>query len=305
MDVSIVIPVYNSSLSLRELEERITSALETTSKSFEIVLVDDRSKDKSWQEIIQIKEYAGSRVVAVRLEKNVGQHNAILCGFGISTGDIVITMDDDLQHPPEEIPKLIQAYERTDSDVIYGVYKTRGHNRVRSAGSYLVQKSSKYFADYKGGVGSSFRLFKRSIVNKIKGHPQSFVFIDEIIHWYTGDMETVEVDHHPRKQGKSTYSIPKLTRLYFKVLINYTAWPLKLMIYGGMFASFLFFAIGVFYIIKKVFYNIDVQGFTALIVAILFSSSIILMSLGIIGQYIYKMYQQGNGKPPYSINKIL
>ncbi|MFT6982581.1 MAG: undecaprenyl-phosphate 4-deoxy-4-formamido-L-arabinose transferase [Crocinitomicaceae bacterium] len=305
IDISIVIPVYNSSASLQELQKRISAAMEVVGKSYELILVDDGSRDGSWKELKKVKEVGGNTVTAVRLEKNVGQHNAILCGFGLSRGNVIITMDDDLQHPPEEIAKLLSQYEESQPDVVYGIYKVKEHGRMRSAGSFIVQKSSKYFADYKGGVGSSFRLFNREIVDKIKGHPQSFVFIDEIIHWYTGDIDTVEVEHHPRKEGKSSYTLFKLTRLYFNILINYTAWPLKFMIYGGMLASLFSFFIGVFYIVKKVFYNVDVEGFTALIVAITFSSSLILMSLGIIGQYLYKIYQQQNGKPPYSINKVL
>ena len=305
VDISIVIPVYNSAGSLQELHERISTTMNGLGKSYEIILVDDGSRDGSWKTLKKVKEMGGDTIVAVRLEKNVGQHGAIICGFNFSRGSLVITMDDDLQHPPEEIPKLIAKYEESEPDVVYGIYKVRGHNRVRSAGSYIVQKSAKYFADYKGGVGSSFRLFNRMVIDKIKGHPQNFVFIDEIIHWYTGDIDTVEVEHHERKVGKSTYSLFKLTRLYLNILINYTAWPLKLMIYGGMLASFISFLVGFFFIIKKVFFNTDVEGFTALIVAVTFSSSLILMSLGIIGQYLYKIYQHQNGKPPYAVNKVL
>ena len=305
LDISIVIPVYNSSESLLELQDRIATTMASVGKSYELILVDDGSRDRSWQKLKEVKEIGGDTIVAIRLEKNVGQHNAILCGFGFSRGKLIISMDDDLQHPPEEIPKLLAQYDKSQPDVVYGIYKVRKHGRVRSAGSYVVKKSAKYFADYKGGVGSSFRLFNRSIVDKIKGRPQSFVFIDEIIHWYTGDIDTVEVEHHPRKIGKSSYSLFKLLRLYINILINYTAWPLKLMIYGGMLASFVSFLVGVLFIIKKIFFNADVEGFTALIVAITFSSSLILMSLGIIGKYLYKIYQQQNGKPPYAVNKVL
>lgn len=305
VNVSIVIPVYNSSESLLELQERIHATMTGTGKSYELILVDDGSKDTSWKVLNEVKAIGGDNVIAIRLEKNVGQHNAIICGFNFSRGELIITMDDDLQHPPEEIPKLIAQYEKTKPEVVYGIYKTRKHGRMRSAGSYLVQKSAKYFSEHKGDIGSSFRLFTRYLVDKVKSHPQNFVFIDEIIHWYTGDIDIVQVDHHSRKQGKSTYTIFKLTKLYFSILINFTAWPLRIMTFGGLFASLISFAVGLLYIIKKVFFNVDVEGFTALIVAITFSSSLILMSLGIIGQYLYKIYQHQNGKPPYAVNKVV
>lgn len=305
VDISIVIPVYNSAKSLLELQQRIRRVMEVSGKTWEVILVDDGSKDESWQQLRKVKEEGGSEIVAIRLEKNVGQHNAIICGLNFSRGAIVITMDDDLQHPPEEIPKLIAQYEKSKPDVVYGIYKSREHGRMRTAGSYIVQKSAKYFADYKGGVGSSFRLFDRRIVEKLKTTPQNFVFIDEIIHWYTGDIDTVPVEHHQRKEGKSSYSFFKLMKLYVSILVHFTAWPLRIMVYGGMIAALLSFAVGIFYIMKKMFYHVDVEGFTALIVTITFSTGLILMSLGIIGQYLYKIYQHQNGKPPYSVKKVL
>ena len=303
--ISIVIPVYNSAESLPELYGRINTVMSEIDETYELILVDDASRDRSWSVIKQIKEKAGDNLVGIRLEKNVGQHRAIICGFNFSRGKLVVTMDDDLQHPPEEIPKLLAQYDKTQPDVVYGIYKVREQSRLRNTGTSLVKGTAKYFADYKGGVGSSFRMFNRETADKIRSTPQNFVFIDEVIHWYTGDIDTVLVEHHPRKMGRSSYSFFKLARLYFSILINYTAWPLRFMIYGGMLASFISFLVGALYIVKKVFFNADVEGFTALIVAITFSSSLILMSLGIIGQYLYKIYQQQSGKPPYSINKVL
>lgn len=304
-DLSIVVPVYNSAGSLSELTNRLKKAIEKLNLSYELILVDDGSKDESWNIIHQIKQSGHDEIIGVRLEKNVGQHKAIICGLNYSHGDIVITMDDDLQHPPEEIDKLITKYQATKPNVVYGIYKTREHSFLRSTGSVIVQKSTKYFADYKGGLGSSFRLFDRSLVNKIKNHSQNFIFIDEIIHWYTGDIELVPVEHHKRAHGKSSYNLFKLTSLYISVVVNFTAWPLKIITYIGVMTSLISFLIGLLFIVKKIFFNVGVEGFTALIVSITFSASLILMSLGIIGQYIYKIYQQQNGKPPYAVNHVI
>lgn len=305
MKLSIVIPVYNSQDSLSELYSRIDATMQSIGQDYEVIFVDDKSKDNSWKKLVEIKKKAGDNVVAVKLSKNYGQHNAIVCGFSFCRGDYIVTMDDDLQHPPEEIPKLIKRQQETDAELVYGLYKQKKHNKVRSAGSFLVRRSSKYFGDNETGDGSSFRLFSADLAAKIKQHPQMFTYLDEVIQWFTSDIEGVEVEHAERKHGKSSYNVFKLTSLYFKVLINYTAWPLRLMTYGGMVMALITFVIGVLFIIKRFYYNVDVEGFTALIVAILFSTSLIMICFGIIGTYLSKIYHNQNGKPPYSVKKVL
>lgn len=305
VDVSIIVPVYNSSETLQDLCERITKVFESRSESYEMVLVDDGSKDASWKRLEQLKENYSDHLIAIQLQKNFGQHQAIVCGFNFSMGKLIITMDDDLQHPPEEIPKLLDKHRKTEADVVYGIYKIKKHGFMRSAGSYVIQKSAKYFAEHNGTVGSSFRLFDRKIVERIAERPQNFMFIDEIIHWYTGNIVTVMVEHHSRAVGKSGYSFFKLWSLYMSVTINYTLWPLRAMTYGGVILAGFSFVLGVYYILRKLFANVNVEGFTAIMVAVLFSTSLLLVCMGIVGQYLYKIYQNQNGKPPYTINRIL
>lgn len=302
---SVVIPVYNSQSSLKELVERLHATLDQEEGGFELILIDDGSKDGSWKTLQALKQQYPETLVAIQLVKNFGQHKAIVCGLNFSLGQVVITMDDDLQHPPEEIPKLIQRQRETQCDVVYGAYKKKQHGAVRTAGSYMVRRSSKYFADNELGEGSSFRLFARSVVDKIKNQQQTFMFIDEVLHWFTSDIEMVEVEHHPRKAGKSSYNFFKLTFLYFAVLVNYTAWPLRLMTYGGLALSIISFLIGVYFIVRRLLFDIQVEGFTAVIVTVLFSTSLMLICFGIVGQYLYKIYQSQNGKPPYKVRKVL
>ena len=300
--LSIVIPVYNSERSLNELFSRIDNALNAT--KYELILVDDGSKDNGWKVIEELKKNNPKKITAIKLSRNFGQHNAILCGLNYCKSNVVVTMDDDLQHPPEEIPKLLEKYNETDADVVYGIYEIKHHGAMRNAGSYFVRKSSIKAANTIG-AGSSFRLIKREIISKIReNHQQNFLFIDEIIQWYTSNISTVTVNHAPRKHGKSTYSFLKLTTLYFDILINYTAGPLKLMTYSGLFFSLITFFIGVRFIFRKIAYNVPL-GYTSTIVSILFTASIILLCLGIIGQYIYKLYQFQHHKPPFSIHKII
>lgn len=302
-DISIVVPVYNSEAILNELIERIAKVL--VNNSYEIILVDDGSKDNSWAAITKLKETHTYNIKGIQLNKNYGQHNALLCGMTNAKGKLIITMDDDLQHPPEEIEKLITKHKETGAQVVYGIPHNKKHDKIRKAGSYFVRKSSKYFANNPNGEGSSFRLIDAEIINQIKlHHANNYIFIDEIIHWYTSDIALVDVTHHERKTGKSGYTLPRLTRLYLSVFINYTANPLKLMIYGGITSSIIFFLIGVRFIFKKLA-NGAPLGYTSIIVSVLFSASLIMLCLGIIGKYIFNLHQQQSGKPLYGIRKII
>lgn len=303
--LSIVIPVYNSEELLDELFNSIHSTLEGK-QAFEVVFVDDGSKDKSWDKIVRLKANFPDQVRGIQLSRNFGQHNALVCGFSFAEGELVLTMDDDLQHPPAEIPKLLKTYYEKKADVIYGIYNAnKQHSAARNAGSLFVQRSSKVVGG-NPGVGSSFRLMKKTFADKIVYHKnQSHVFIDEILHWYTARFASVEVEHHPRKAGKSGYTMYRLIMMYFDILVNYTAIPLKMMTWIGLLSSFATFGIGVRFIIRK-FTHPHVQlGFTAQIVTILFSTSLLMFCMGIIGQYMYKIYHLQSRRPSWSIAEVL
>jgi len=302
MKYSVVIPVYNSAPTLGELCQRIQETLNSHG-SYEIILVDDGSTDGSWKTLKEIQKHSPANIRIVRLSKNFGQHNAITCGFSIAKGEYVITMDDDLQHPPEEIPKLIAKQTETDSDVVYGIPKTRRHSFLRIAGGYFTRRSSNMV---KGNPeGSSFRLIRKVIVEQIGSHQNNaMIFIDEILGWYTSSVATVDVEHHARKNGKSGYSTLGLVRLYFDIVINHSAIPLKLMTWVGFISSVITLFLGIVFIIRKFMMKVPV-GFTAQIVAILFSASILMMCMGIVGQYLYKLFLLQNRKPNFSIREQL
>lgn len=297
---SVVIPVYNSSASLPELCKRIDSTLRPVA-AFEIVLIDDGSTDNSWTVMKELHAQYPDVIRIVRLSRNFGQHNAISCGITVASGSFVVTMDDDLQHPPEEIPKLIAQQKNSDADLVYGIPTNRKHSFIRIAGSYFVTKSSNLVNG--NTEGSSFRLISKSLAAQIEKHQhKSMIFIDEILSWYTNNISCVDVEHHSRKHGKSGYSTLKLIRLYFDILVNHSAVPLKLMTWAGFIASVCSLLLGVYFIIRKYLLNVPV-GFTALIVAILFSASILMMCMGILGQYLNKLYLLQNRKPSFYIRE--
>lgn len=299
---SVVIPVFNSEASLPELTERLLKVMDGTGKSFEIICVDDGSHDGSWEILKKIKGEKPDRFTVIRLAKNFGQHSATFCGFNFAKGDYIITLDDDLQCPPEEIPKLIIRMEETDAELVYGIYEQKKHSPIRNFGSRSFKKISSLLGRPK--EGSSFRLISSNIIQKIIIHHQNFVFIDEILHWYTDYVALTIVEHHPRKYKKSMYSTRKIWGLLANIMIYYTTVPLKLMVYGGLLSSAFFLVLSIIFAAKKIFFNVPL-GYTSLIVAILFSTSLILLCLGIIGEYLSRIYMVQNKKPLYSIKKVL
>jgi undecaprenyl-phosphate 4-deoxy-4-formamido-L-arabinose transferase len=299
---SVVVPVYNSEASLRELTERLFKVMGGLEKPFEIIYVDDSSGDGSWDLLREIKAENPANTTVIRLAKNFGQHSATFCGFNFAKGENIITLDDDLQCPPEEIPKLIRKMEETDAELVYGIYDKKKHPRMRNLGSQGFKTVSSLLG--RPGEGSSFRLISSNIIQKIIIHYQNFVFIDELLHWYTDHVALTIVEHHPRKYKRSMYSTRKIWSLLGNIMIYYTTVPLKLMVYGGLLSSVFFFILSIIFAAKKIFFNVPL-GYTSLIVAILFSTSLILLSLGIVGEYLSRIYMVQNKKPLYSIKKVI
>ena len=300
---SVIVPTYNSQNTLEELFLRTQQVFEKLQQSFEMIFVDDYSKDDSWKMVKRLKQAHPDEVVAVKLSKNYGQHSAISCGVALSRGEYLISIDDDLQIPPEEIEKLIATREQTDADVVYGLYSKKKHSLLRNAGSRILEKIIQYYAN-SPGKGSSFKLMKASIAKKVVSLNLNNVYLDEIIGWFTDDIEFVKVQHLPRAHGASGYSSLKLLMMTLNIIVNYTTLPLRMMTYGGMLFSLVFFVLGIFYIYDKVFNDVQL-GFTSLIVAIFFVASIILLCLGIIGEYIRRLYTNYHSKPAYSIKHLL
>jgi polyisoprenyl-phosphate glycosyltransferase len=302
VEYSVVIPVHNSAPMLHELLQRIEKVFMSMNKSFETILIDDASTDNSWQVLQSLKEANPKTAKIIQLSRNYGQHSATLCGIRFCTGRYVITMDDDLQHRPEDIPLLIEKMQSANADVVYGTAQSNSSAAYRRTGS----SAWKFFArslKLGYGDGSSFRLIKMDVASKIAQHTQHFVFIDQLLYWYTQHTALVKVEHLPRSQGRSGYSPARLFFLTSNLLIFYTTLPLKLMTYSGILLSIASLLLALYFIIKKVFMQVNVEGFTALMVTILFATSIMLICFGIIGEYLGRIYSLLSDKPTYSIRE--
>jgi len=303
INFSVVVPVHNSEETLEKLFLRLKTVFKELGNTFEVIFVEDGSKDNSWKVLKKLKHEFSDLVVAIKLNKNFGQHNATMCGFTFAKGNSIITIDDDLQNPPEEIKKLISAFNDNRSDVTYGIYTKKQHTFARNIMSKSVKKTSKIFMNG-SGKGSSFRIINNNIVKKILNHNVSFVFIDEVLQWYTGNISFVEVDHKKRQNNNSGYSTRKLFSLATNLTYYYTNIPLKLMVYGGLIISTLSFLLAMKFVIQKIFYDVPL-GYTSVIVAVLFSTSIIVFSLGVIGGYLSRIQSVQNKKPPFHIEELL
>ncbi|MDZ4845040.1 MAG: glycosyltransferase family 2 protein [Chitinophagales bacterium] len=301
-DYSVVVPVYNSEQFLPELFARTKALFDKLGATFQMVLVDDASKDYSWAQILKLKEQYPQHIKAVRLAGNCGQQKATLCGINNSEGKMVVTIDDDLQIPPEEIEKLLANYRDTRAELVYGLFDSKRHSFMRNVGSWAFNKIFALFAST-SGKGSSFRLMTSDIAKRFGSVNQKHLLLDEVLHWFTNNISYVNVNHHARNGGASGYTIPKLIAISLRYIVYYTVVPLRLMTYIGFIFSLISFIIGVVFLYNRLVSDVPL-GFTSIIVAITFSTSLILFSLGIIGEYISRFYVSEFSRPSYEIKEI-
>ena len=295
-DISVVVPVYNSAGSLRKLYSGLEEVLIGLEMSFEVIFVEDGGKDDSWKVLLSLKKQYPDYVHIIKLARNFGQHSATLCGLDCARGKYVLTIDDDLQSNPKDIEKLFHRINTNDFDIVYGVWPNKKHSFLRNFGSFLVKKF------LLSGIrdGSSFRLMTAELAAHLASHTQHFLYIDQIVSWYTYEIGHVDVTHYVRESGKSNYTPFKLVRLALKMLVYYTDIPLRMMTVVGLISSILSFVVGGFYFIQKVWIGAEI-GFTAIIVTIAFTSSLILFCLGIVGEYISRIYKSRAHRPLYSV----
>jgi undecaprenyl-phosphate 4-deoxy-4-formamido-L-arabinose transferase len=223
--ISIVIPVYNGEKSLEELYQKLLNTLNEITNEFEIIMVDDNSSDQSYQKILSLNE-SDSRVKGIKLAKNYGQQNAIICGFNFADGDYIVTMDDDLQHKPCDIKKLYSKIKQ-GYDIVYGIPQNRNYKFYRRIGSKLTNFLFNMISSKPDNIRvSSYRIMTRALLEKITAVNYSFVYISALVLKQDVKIANIEISHYSRKYGKSNYNIFKLSKLFIKLLIYYGSFPL-------------------------------------------------------------------------------
>jgi glycosyltransferase involved in cell wall biosynthesis len=304
MDLSIVIPVYRSADMLPALVRRLMPVLEASGLRYEVVFVEDGSPDDSWRVISALQADHADRIVAIQLMRNFGQHNALMCGFRHARGDLVITMDDDLQNPPEEIPKLLAAIRADGFDLVYGTYGEKKHSGWRNAGSSLV--NAFYRLTFRTDVTiTSFRILRRQLLECIFSYNLNFTFIDGLLAWNTQRIGDVPVEHHVRAASRSGYNPLKLLSLAFNLFTNFSLMPLQLISFCGLASAVGGLLVAAIYLVLYLTHRILLPGYASTIIAILVFGGLQLLALGIMGEYLGRLHINVNRKPQYVEREVL
>lgn len=302
--ISIIVPVYRSNAILPELLRRITLAQEALGIPYEIILINDGSPDQSWETIQQLApEYPMLR--ALELMRNYGQHNALLAGIRAARYDVIVTIDDDLQNPPEEIPRLLaKLYE--GYDVVYGTPRTMQHGLWRNLASRITKLAlqSAMGAETAGKV-NAFRAFRTELRNGFAEYRGSFVSIDVLLTWSTKRFANVDVAHAPRAAGVSNYTFGKLVTHALNMMTGFSTWPLQLASATGFTFTLFGLAVLAYVLGRYLVLGYSVPGFPFLASIIAVFSGAQLFSLGIIGEYLARMHFRSMDRPTYVVRSVL
>ncbi len=297
-----IVPVFHSAEILPELARRLLPVLEAEARRFELLLIDDDSRDRSWEVIRELAARHGW-VRGYRLTRNYGQHNALLSGIQRATGEIVVTLDDDLQHPPEEIPRLLAALG-PDCDVVYGTPEREQHGLWRDLASRVTKFAlrSAMGAEIAEQV-SAFRAFRLPLREAFADYASPYVSIDVLLTWATTRFAAVRVRHEPRHSGVSHYTFSRLLAHALNMLTGFSIRPLQLASLIG-FVFTLFGSLVLAYVLGRYWLQgTSVPGFPFLASVIAIFSGAQLFALGIIGEYLARMHFRTMGRPPFAVRE--
>jgi glycosyltransferase involved in cell wall biosynthesis len=296
--VSVVVPVFRSTTTLVELVSRVHSALGST--QHQLLLVDDGSGPDTWETILGLAS-TDNLVIGVRLGRNFGQHSALLAGLRLAEYSVTVTLDDDLQNPPEEIPKLLANLDE-GIDVVYGTPKVVAQRRWRAASSLITRTllASSLGASNAAHM-SSFRAFRTSLRNGFEADLGPAVSLDALLSWSTSRFAAVEIAHHARSEGKSNYSFRKLMRFAFDTATGYSSGPLQAATLLGLVTAA--FGVGVLgYVLARIMVaDESVPGFAFLVSIITIFAGVQFIALGVIGEYLARMHFRVMRKPTFVI----
>ena len=300
--ISAVIPVFNSEDTLEELYLRLTKSLIVHSSDYEIIFINDSSGDNS-SDIIYCLAKNDSNVVCFDLAKNYGQHNALLCGIRQAKYEVIVTLDDDLQNPPEEIPNLLEKLDQ-GYDVVYGYPKNEQHELFRNIASVFTKIALKTTM----GISmarhvSAFRVFRTELRDSFSDYKGSFISIDVLLSWGTNSFSAIPVNHEKRVKGKSNYTFRKLVRHAVNMVTGFSVLPLQIASLIGLLLSLFGFVVLVYVVGRFLFQGSPVPGFPFLASIIAIFSGAQLLGIGIIGEYLARMHFRTMDKPQYFIKK--
>lgn len=293
--VSIVVALYNSASTLPMLMKELSSL--KVNGAIEIILVNDGSRDTTEEIARKLIETSPVPVTLISLSRNFGEHNAVMAGLRATTGEFIITMDDDMQNPPSEVPKLLQVAQMEKRDVVYTIYRQKKHALWRNWGSSLTNLLANWTIDKpKGLYLSSFRCMSRFLVQEITKSKNPYPYIDALILQVTQNVGVVTVRHDERPSGESGYTVRALLRLWMSMLINASVMPLRIATLAGIATSVLGFVCFIGVLINH-YVKQEPLGWASLMAALLIFSGTQLLLLGIFGEYIGRIYLRVSEKP--------
>jgi glycosyltransferase involved in cell wall biosynthesis len=301
--LSVVIPVYNGAGSIAEL----VGALEQLQiqGGHEIVLVNDGSRDNSLAACRALVEHAQVPIALVDLSRNYGEHNAVMAGLRHARGAHIITMDDDLQNPPEEVERLLSYAQHSGHEVIYTYYDEKQHAFWRNLGSRFTNWVAGFVLDKPEGFYlSSFRCMSAFVVNEITRYEGPFPYVDGLILQVTQDIDRLLVRHLPRAEGRSNYTVRRLLRLWLSMFVNFSVMPLRISTLTGFVLSIVGAIGGLSAIIEALFFA-PPAGWASLMAAVLLLSGVQLVILGIVGEYLGRLYLTANKKPQSIVKTVM
>jgi dolichol-phosphate mannosyltransferase len=301
---SVVVPVFNEEEVLANFYQRLTKVLESLKSSYEVIFVDDGSKDRSFS-LLESFRKKDEHIKIIKLARNFGHHIALTAALDHTRGQAVILMDADLQDPPEEIPKLCAKFNE-GYDIVYAIRKIRKDPFLKKVISKFFHKVFKILVKVETPADAGiFRIISRQVVDSLKSCREKSRFITALMSWVGFTHIGVETQRDARQRGKAKYNLCKSIALAIDGITSFSYLPLRIAIYIGFFVSLFSFVIGIYMLIKKLFFGMPVLGYASIIVSVFFIGGIQLFILGVMGEYIGRIYTETQGRPLYIVKEKL
>ncbi|HET6419712.1 MAG TPA: glycosyltransferase [Geobacteraceae bacterium] len=301
--ISVVIPVYNEEANLERLVARLYPVMKGMGKPFEIIFTDDGSRDRSLS-ILKDKSLEMPEIRIIEFNGNFGQHMAILAAFEQCSGEIVVTLDADLQNPPEEIPNLVRELEK-GHDVVGTVRRNRRDTMFRKLASRMVNATvSRMTGMRMNDYGCMLRAYRRDVVEYINRCRETTTFIPALAQTFASNPVEIEVSHEERAEGESKYSLYRLVRLNFDLMTGFSVVPLQLFALFGIITAFLSLLFAVFLMVRRFIVGSEVEGVFTLFAILFFFIGIVIFGIGFVGEYVGRIYQEVRRRPRYVIRRL-
>jgi undecaprenyl-phosphate 4-deoxy-4-formamido-L-arabinose transferase len=303
MQLSIIVPVYGSAECLPELVRRVEGEVGSYSQSYELILVNDDSPDSSWEVIVRLA-CEHDFITGVNLRKNAGQDNAIMAGLHVATGEVIVIMDDDLQHDPSDIV-LLHKYIERGFDVVYAHFEQKEQALWKNLGSWVNDRFAVLtLGKPKHIYMSPYKAIRGEVVREVTKYAGPYPYVDGLIFTVTSNITQIPATHHPRFSGKSNYSLLKSVAVWLKLATGFSVVPLRMATLLGGIISLFAFALAAYFVLQTLIWAQGPEGWASVIVAVLFIGGIQLIGIGAVGEYIGRIFITQNARPQFTVKEI-